>query len=119
MAKFSINGRTYQAKELDFEYLVEMDKAGINVDNITGLASINLYLSYCSGMTEKQASSEISKHMINGGSLDELTQAFGEMVSESDFFRSIMGTNNEEETEEENPGEEKSKTKRKKTSATE
>ncbi len=100
MDVFTINGKTYQAKDVDFEFLVRMDKAGVPIENISGIAALNLYLSFCAGITEAQASYEISQHFIKGGNLDGIGEAYGEKMTESDFFRSIMGTNQATEPEE-------------------
>lgn len=90
MEKFTVNGKTYFAKDLNFEYLVELDKHDIKVANITGAAAINCFFAYCSGMDEKQASDEISQHIINGGSLDDIVGAYAKALEDSGFFRALM-----------------------------
>lgn len=90
MEKFTVNGKTYFVKELDFEYLVELDKHDIKVTNVTGAAAINCFVSYCSGMDESQASKEISQHIVNGGSLDDIVGAYAKALEDSGFFRALM-----------------------------
>lgn len=90
MEKFTVNGKAYFVKDLDFEYLVELDKHDIKVTNITGMAAVNCFFAYCSGMDEKQASDEISKHIINGGTLEDIVGAYAKALEDSGFFRALM-----------------------------
>lgn len=118
MENFTINGKTYIAKDIDFSFLVMMDKADIDIEHITGLSAINLYFAYCANITESQASAEITQQFIKEGNISELTESYVFKVSESDFFRSIMGTN-KQETEKKTTSITKKDTKSKKTQATE
>ena len=99
MEKFTLNGKVYYAKDLDFAYLVELDKNGISMENMTGVAALNCFVAFCTGKTAKDASNEISLHIINGGDMEELTTAYIKKIEESDFFRAILGRNQESETE--------------------
>lgn len=99
MDKFTINGKTYFAKELDFEYLVMLDKHDVKVNNVTGLAAINCFLCYCSGMDESIAAKEISQHVIKGGKLTDVVEIYANKLSESDFFRALMEQTEDETTE--------------------
>jgi len=121
MENFVINGTTYRARDIDFGFLVELDKAGVDLDNIMGVAAINCYLTYCSGMNEQQAANEITQHIIKGGSMDDLGKTYGQKVAESDFFRTLMGTAQNQGTEEKSEPDSKETTKKKTTkkSATE
>lgn len=104
MEKFTINGKSYFAKDLDFEYLVMLDKNGVSVNNVTGLAAINCFVSYCSGMDETSAAKEISQHVIGGGKLADVVDIYAKKLKESDFFRALMEqTENETEEVEEKP----------------
>lgn len=118
MENFTVNGKVYNAKDLDFSFLVMMDKADIDIEHITGLSAINLYFAYCANITENQASAEINQQFIKEGNISELTDAYVFKINESDFFRSIMGTNNQE-TEKETSSTTKKDTKSKRTQATE
>lgn len=100
MENFVINGTTYRARDIDFGFLVEMDKAGISIDNIMGVAAINCYMAYCSGLSEQQASNEINQHIIDGGKMDDIGNIYGQKIGESDFFRTLMGATQNEETAE-------------------
>lgn len=91
MEKFTVNGKTYVLnRELDFSYLVMLDKNDIKVTNITGLAAINCFFQYVSGLTEEQASEEITQHVIKGGKLDDVINVYAKALEESGFFRTLM-----------------------------
>ena len=92
MEKFIINDKAYFARELNFEYLVELDKRGIDVKHITGLAAVNCFFAFCSGMDETTAADEITKHIIKGGNLDEIIEVYGKKINDSDFFRALNKT---------------------------
>lgn len=117
MEKFIVNGKAYFAKDLDFEFLVELDKNGIGIDKIAGLAAVNCFLAHCGNMTEEQASKEISAHMIAGGKLDDIVNVYSKCLQESDFFRAILGRVESEQTEETEDNGETQKAPRKRSKA--
>lgn len=117
MEKFTVNGKAYFAKDLDFEFLVLLDKNGVALDKIGGLAAVNCFLAYCGSLTEEQASKEISAHMIAGGKLDDITDIYAKCLQDSDFFRAVLGTVEDEQTEETEDNGETQKTPRKKSKA--
>ena len=90
MDKFTINNKVYFVKDLDFDFLVTLDKNDIKVENMTRLAAINCFVAYCGDMTEKQASKEISDHVISGGKLDDVFNAYAKALQDSGFFRTLM-----------------------------
>jgi len=100
MEKITINGKTYVlSKELDFNYLVMLDKNDIKITNVTGLAAINCFFAYVSGMTEEQAADEITEHVKNGGKLDDVANAYVKALDGSGFFRALMEQAKTEQTE--------------------
>ena len=108
MEKFVVNGKAYFARELDFNFIADLDMEGIDYSKITGAAAMGYFLAYCSNgsLTRKQANDEITQHILNGGNLDVLSDAYKKSLEESDFFRKLMGNEQEEQEEqEENPEE--------------
>lgn len=99
MEKFEVNGKTYFARDLDFEFLVTLDKNGVSMEKIGGLAAVNCFLAFCGRMSEDKASKEITGHMINGGTLDGIVEIYTKCLQESDFFRAILGRVENEQTE--------------------
>lgn len=109
MIKFTVNEKTYVLnEELNFKFLVMLDKNDIKVTNMTGLATVNCFLAFVGNMDEDQASEEISQHVIKGGKLDDVYTAYKQALEESGFFRSLMeqaetGQKEVEETDKETP----------------
>lgn len=90
MEKFTVNGNTYHVPDLDFTYLVMLDKNDIKLSNITGLAALNCFVAFCGNITESEAAKEISAHIINGGTITEVSEAYNKAVTESAFFRALL-----------------------------
>ena len=97
MEKMTINGRVYPAKELDFNFVCELGNQGINIDEIDSkiFPAIRTYVAWCMGTTVEVAGEEINQHIINGGNLDELSNAFANAGETSGFFRAINKTTTE------------------------
>lgn len=114
--RFSVNGKTYNAEEIDFYFMAYLDKCGVDSTNIMGPAAMNCFFSYCSGLDERQAAKEITEHTINnkGKMPEELIETYRKLLEESGFFRALLQESEQETAEEEEPvTEEASKTKRK------
>lgn len=89
MKKIEINGKTYDAAEIDFNAMCDLEEMGISLfeaDN-KGLSSLRAYLALSMGATTREAGAEIGEHIANGGNLDDLNKAFSEAVKESVFFK--------------------------------
>lgn len=104
MSKFTLNGKTYFAKKFTFNMICDMDEMGIDVDRAMQrpLILARVYIAICGGITLEEAGNEIEKHMISGGTMDEIGEVIKKEVVESDFFRSMYGLEKEtQETQEE------------------
>ena len=101
MEMFTVNGKSYQAKDVSFDYLVFLDINHIQVNDISGLAAINAFFAFCTGLSMKKASDEITSHVINnnGQMPQELIDVYGKMPNDSDFFRALL--QGDEKTEDE------------------
>lgn len=91
MERITINGHSYPAKELDFNFLCELDEAGIQVTDIGNkiMSVIRVYAAFCMGTSHEIAGNEINQHVINGGELKDVIDVFGEKAENSGFFRAI------------------------------
>lgn len=125
MKTFNVNGKQYQAVELDMNFLTFLDKHGVEINILEGLAASACFLAYCSGMSEKQANQEITEHVIaNDGLLPtELFEAYTQAIEDSGFFRALAKRGEKaeqtESPESEQTSEETQKKKRTTKSATE
>ena len=91
MGTFKFNGEEYEARTVDFEYLVFADKLGVDTDHLFGVAGMNCYLSYCTGMREREAAAAINEYVINnsGKFPEEVMDAYLAKCEESGFFRAL------------------------------
>lgn len=89
--RFTVNGVTYVAKPFDFDMVCELEDMGVTFERIEKMpmSLIRAYFAVCAGITKEQASSYIEKHLVGGGSLDDITGSMAKEMNESDFFRSI------------------------------
>ena len=73
-------------------FLVFLEKLGIDsMNQLVGVAAANAYMSYISGLSEDKISDEITAHVENGGSFEEIIGFYAEKVDESGFFRAMLG----------------------------
>jgi hypothetical protein len=98
---FTINGKLYQAREITFNTICELEDAGVSLTEIEQkpISTVRSYFAICLGGNKEYAGQEIEKHIINGGSLDEIMTAFREELADSDFFQALTKTANEEAAE--------------------
>lgn len=91
MKKITINKKDYEAREFDFNLMCDLEDAGITMDDMTGktMSFVRAYISFCIGNGKEYAGLEIQKHIISGGSLDDVMSVMREMMDESDFFRAL------------------------------
>lgn len=85
----TINGKSYKAAEFDVNFICEMEDNGIQLDEIDKkmFKTIRMYAALSMGVDVVTAGKELSEHMKNGGSLEEVSNAMSQMMEESDFFR--------------------------------
>lgn len=91
MKTFTINGKSYKAKELDFNGMCELEDFGVSMTDVSGknLSLVRAYFAFCSGKSAENAGKEIQAHMLGGGKLDELAEIMKDAIDNSDFFRAL------------------------------
>ena len=105
---FVINGRKYKPIELDFNAICDMEDNGISLGDVRSKpqSTARAYLAlYYNGNTDV-AGNEIQQHIIGGGTLDGLFDAFRESVEDSGFFQAINKATAKTSSESEEQGEE-------------
>lgn len=98
MATFTINGRRYNSKPVDFNMVCDFEDAGLSFAQIEKktTAFIRQYVAFCGNFSVEQAGKEIEQHIINGGNLGDIASVMMEEVTKSDFFQAL---NKNKETE--------------------
>ena len=98
---FSINGKTYTAKDFTFNLLCDLEESGLSLDDMEKkpMSLIRAYFAICAGISREQAALLIQKHLIDGGKLDDITDPMAKEMNDSDFFRAISENKDEEVTD--------------------
>ena len=103
MAKntFVVNGVTYVAKPFDFDMVCELEDMGVTFERIDKMpmSLIRAYFAICAETDKEQASALIQNHMIHGGKLEDVTNAMGKEMENSDFFRALSKDEEQTSTE--------------------
>lgn len=99
---FNVNGKTYKAKEFDFNLLCDLEEQGLSLEDIDKkpMSLIRTYLAFCGNLTKEQAGKEIEQHIENGGKFNDVVETMSKQMQDSGFFRSLSQTGETEETEE-------------------
>lgn len=92
--KFTVNGKRYIAKEVDFNAICDLEDEGLSISDIQKkpMSAVRAYFTICFGGDKEEAGKEIEQHIINGGDLTELSNVFLEEFQNSDFFRGLSKT---------------------------
>ena len=93
--RFSVNGVFYTAKPFDFGLICDLEEIGVSITNAEkmGMSFIRAYFAICAGIDKEEASRRIQEHMINGGNLDDISNALTKEMNDSDFFRALSEKN--------------------------
>lgn len=83
-----VNGQEYENPVLNFKALCELEKDGINLNDVKtrplGFLAGFVGLAVGGGMAAGQEA--IEQHLTNGGTLDDFTDALDQAVEASGFF---------------------------------
>lgn len=88
----TINGKVYNASDIGYWEAVQFAQFGTPLEKAeesSSFAILGAYAAICMGTNLKTACQQLGEHVTNGGSLDEITEALGEKLSESGFFRAL------------------------------
>lgn len=92
MKTFTLNGNVYQAKEMGFNFVCDLEeRGGMSLEDIQKrpMSMIRFYIAFCMDASVEEAGTEIENHMINGGDLTDVATAMNGAMEDSNFFRSL------------------------------
>lgn len=97
---FTVNEKVYKAKPVDFNMVCYFEDIGISMSemNKKQMSTVRAYLALCAGVSNVQAGKEMEAHVIAGGNFEEITTVLNEELEQSDFFRALNKTAEEETT---------------------
>lgn len=114
MRRFELNGKKYDGAEIDFNTIATFDEYGIKINEIgkKSFAAIRAYVAVSIGSDLDVAGNLINEHIINGGTLEEISKVFIDSVNESGFFLALKKNQTEAGQGKEEESGEKSKTRK-------
>ena len=91
MITFTINGKKYDAREMDFNFICKLEDEGMALEEFDTktVKFLRAYFSFCSGLKPEDAGTELTAHVIAGGDLDELSSAMFESGEQSGFLQAL------------------------------
>ena len=97
---FVLNGNTYPVKDMGVNMLCDFEEMDISMGDMQkkSMSFIRAYIAMCMKETPERAGKEIEQHLVNGGTLDEIMDVIKTAMEESDFFRALQKTKDEETT---------------------
>lgn len=98
MKTIQINGKKYQGAEMTFNNVCRMEEmdAPITYGAKVSFSMLRAYLALCMNTSKENAGEELEKHIVNGGTMDDLSEAMAEAIENSDFFRKLQESADEE-----------------------
>lgn len=90
--KFTVNGKSYNSLPLSFGTIRDLDKMNVSLGDILmkPLVSSSAYFALCSGLLPMAADVEIEQHIMNGGSINDITDVMVKEANESGFFQALV-----------------------------
>lgn len=90
-----INQKKYTVPELTFEHYTTMEDQGFSiVDAVDKKQYMLLAMGFTcvvTGTDRREAERLLTQHVLGGGNIREITNAFFESVNQSDFFMKMLG----------------------------
>lgn len=100
MTKVKINNKTYNVGELQFGDYTHMESQGISISEAFAKGQMTLIAMAFTCVVLKcdraEAERVVTQHILGGGSMFDITDAFAESVKQSDFFMKMLGIETEE-----------------------
>lgn len=95
---FVVNGKTYKAREFDFNFLCDLEDQNLSLEDIDKkpMNLIRAYLAFSAGITKEEAGKEIEAHLESGGKFNDVVDVMSHQMQDSGFFRSISKDKEEE-----------------------
>lgn len=92
MKKIKLNGTEYEFEGINFNSVCQLEEMGVDITAAEKkpMSFIRAILALAVG-DAKVAGDELQAHLMNGGTLDEITKMISDEIAGSDFFQAIQG----------------------------
>lgn len=98
--KVKINNKNYDVPELTFRHFTKMEEQGFSIiDAFQKKQMLLMAMGFTCAVTwldRQEAEDLLEQHVLGGGNITDIVSAFGEAIGESDFFKRMLGIQEEE-----------------------
>lgn len=103
-----INQKTYKVPELTMEHYVKMEEQGFSIIEAfqkrqTMLVAMGFTCAVV-GCDREDAEKLLTQHVLGGGNIVDIVNAFSKAVAQSDFFKKMLGLDKKKSEEETGEG---------------
>lgn len=99
MATVTINNKKYEVPRLGFGHMEKMESEGYDViamfEKRQLFAPASAFVMVCVDCDREEANRLVEQHIYGGGNMQEIYQAFVDAIGESDFFKKVLGMDEE------------------------
>ena len=99
MATVTINNKKYEVPKLGFGHMEKLESEGYDIISMFQrrqvFAPASAFIMLCVGCDREQANYLAEQHIYGGGDLSDIYNAFVNAIGESDFFRKVLGVEEE------------------------
>ena len=94
LKEIEINGQRIVPAELTFGTVRQMIGMGVDFNDLGKdlYTLVSAYVRISTGLRERAADELIQRHIVKGGNLDDVLDAFKSALDESDFFQALAKT---------------------------
>lgn len=94
MSKVKINNKSYDVPELTFKHLPLMEKCGLSLfDMVSGkyiFTTAEVFTAIVVGCDTDYADHLLEQHILGGGDIAPIFEAFMTAIDESSFFKALL-----------------------------
>ena len=102
MATVTINNKKYNVPKLGFGHMEKLESEGYDVIAMFKksqlFAPASAFIMLCANCDRDEANRLAEQHIYGGGDMQEIYESFIDAINESDFFKKVIGMNEEKTT---------------------
>ena len=104
MATVKINQKNYVVPELTFRHSKMMEQMGLPVEGMTSrryvFTCVSAFVAIVVGGDQDQADYLVEQHIMGGGSLESIYEAYVNAIKDSGFFKKLLNLDDQEKESE-------------------
>lgn len=97
-----INNKKYKVPQLGFKHFVQMEEMGFVVQEMLSknqvFSTVTAFTGIVTGLDREESENLVQQHILGGGKIVDIMDAFNKAAMESDFFKKMMGLEEKKNT---------------------